>query len=199
MILCSVSWLFSQCAASSRFYRSIRRLCNNNNNLAMTLLLLKGSCAWMSACVRVLLLMSNVNDSIRLFLNALVTPMGHSARESAHSAERDQTLAGHQTQTHTLIIWTRTHATHRQSAALRSLIRLFVCFFFAASSACASGSWNNTWGAREFRREWRRSLMHQGECMFLWARVWIGIWSVPLQCSSLPEWNIHATAAAHQI
>lgn len=53
-------------------------------------------------CVRVLLMSSAaVNDSIRLFLNALVTPMGHSARESAHSAERAQTLAGHQRNTHT--------------------------------------------------------------------------------------------------
>lgn len=67
-------------------------------------------CVWMSMCMRVyvcvrVLLMSSaaVNDSIRLFLNALVTPMGHSARESAHSAERAQTLAGHQrhAQTHT--------------------------------------------------------------------------------------------------
>lgn len=62
---------------------------------------------YVCVCVRVLvlvLLMSSaaVNDSIRLFLNALVTPMGHSARESAHSAERAQTLAGHQRDTRTL-------------------------------------------------------------------------------------------------
>lgn len=82
--------------------------------------------------MRVLLLMSSVNDSIRLFLNALVTPMGHSARESAHSAERDQTLAGHQTQTHTLIIWTRTHARMlHTSNQRRALTYPFVCLFFS--------------------------------------------------------------------
>lgn len=58
----------------------------------MMLLVTEGLCVFV--CVW-MLLMSSVNDSIRLFLNALVTPMGHSARESAHSAERDQTLAGH--------------------------------------------------------------------------------------------------------
>lgn len=48
-------------------------------------------------CARVLLMSgAAVNDSIRLFLNALVTPMGHSARESAHSAEQAYALAWHQ-------------------------------------------------------------------------------------------------------
>lgn len=54
----------------------------------------------MCVCVRMavcMLLMSSVNDSIRLFLNALVTLMGHSTRESAHSAETDHTLGWHQT------------------------------------------------------------------------------------------------------
>lgn len=64
----------------------------------MITLLLLGGCVCVCVCVcecsmsvyARMLLMSSVadNDSIRLFLNALVTPMGHSARESAHSAER---------------------------------------------------------------------------------------------------------------
>lgn len=84
-----------------------------------------------------------VNDSIRLFLNALVTPMGHSARESAHSAERAQTLAGHQrhshahtcihtnfdTLTHTHIdIDGHAHTSYTPTiSGVHSLIHLFVC------------------------------------------------------------------------
>lgn len=89
-------------------------------------------------CVRVLLMSSAaVNDSIRLFLNALVTPMGHSARESAHSAEPAQTLAGHQWNTHS---HSHTHTlTHTRVdghvhtcytptiSGVHSLIHLFVC------------------------------------------------------------------------
>lgn len=92
----------------------------------------------MGVCVRGLLMSSAaVNDSIRLFLNALVTPMGHSARESAHSAERAQTLAGHQRHTHThthALTHTHTHIDgHMHTcytptiSGVHSLTHLFVC------------------------------------------------------------------------
>lgn len=75
------------------------------------------------ACV---LLMSGaaVNDSIRLFLNALVTPMGHPAGECAHSAE--QALAWHQGHTNIL-----------QSSS-RLNVRLFVCYMSELDSLTMS-------------------------------------------------------------
>lgn len=94
----------------------------------------------MHVCVHVLLMSSAaVNDSIRLFLNALVTPMGHSARESAQSAERAQALAGHQRHTYTL----RHTYTHRCTRMIHTdnqwcaLTYPFVCLF-TISLACVS-------------------------------------------------------------
>lgn len=192
---------FCKCAASSRYYRFV---CCQCNNLTMTLLLLRACvCMWMGVCVRVLLMSgAAVNDSIRLFLNALVTPMGHSARESAHSAERAQTLAGHQRDTHTHTHfnththrWTHAHMLHTDNQWC-ALTYPFVCLF-TTSLACVS-CWqsNNMRGAESLGE---RSLIHQGKCMLLCARVCIEIWNIPLQCCWLPEWNIHATAAADQI
>lgn len=90
----------------------------------------------MCVCVCVLLMSSAaVNDSIRLFLNALVTPMGHSARESAHSAERAQTLAGHQRHAHTLT-HIDAHMLHTDNQWC-ALTYPFVCLL-ATSLACVS-------------------------------------------------------------
>lgn len=62
------------------------------------------------ACARVLLIgRAAVNDSIRLFLNALVTPMGRPALECAHSAEQGLALAQHQG--HTQIDYSHPHTS----------------------------------------------------------------------------------------
>lgn len=111
--------------------------------------------------MRVLLMSSAaVNDSIRLFLNALVTPMGHSARESAHSAERAQTLAGHQRHTHTCThfdthIDGHMHACYTQTiSGVHSLIHLFVCSLHLWRVSVVDG-FNNMWGGGR-QRVWER-------------------------------------------
>ena len=148
-----------------------------------------------------------VNDSIRLFLNALVTPMGHSARESAHSAERAQTLAGHQRRSHTRARahthrhrWTHAHTCYTPTiSGVHSLIHLFICSLHVWRVSVVD-SLNNMRGEDSLvERETERSLIHQGKCTLLRARVCIEIWNMPLQCCSLAGWNIHATAAADQI
>lgn len=99
---------------------------------------------WRS-CVRVLLMSSAaVNGSIRLFLNALVTSMGHSARESAHSAERAPALAGHQRRAHAHAC---TNATHQQ---WRALTYPFVCLFSTFLACVSCWQSNNMSGAESF-------------------------------------------------
>lgn len=133
MILCSISWL-----SVNALYRpdiidlSVVSVITWRWRYCYFGLVCVNVCV--CVCVRVLLMSSAaVNDSIRLFLNALVTPMGHSARESAHSAERAQTLAGHQrhtrahfnTHTHR---WTCMHTCYTLTiSGVHSLIHLFVC------------------------------------------------------------------------
>lgn len=70
------------------------------------------------ACARVFLMSrAAINDSIRLFLNALVTPMGRPALECAHSAEQSLALAQHQG--HSQIDYCHPHT---------SLYKCFCCF-----------------------------------------------------------------------
>lgn len=158
-------------------------------------------CVWVCgvcACAPMLLMSSTAtNDSIRLFLNALVTPMGHSARDSAHSAERaiDSGRGTWDIHTYTPFDSSRcTRAMHRQWIVCT---HLFVCLLhlrrapFVDSVTIRVECWR-VLGKRITYSSKQTSII-------LRAVFCIEIWNMPLQCCWFQRWNIHAAAGADQI